>query len=123
MRSMRAVSLRISGGIGPNRWPIRCWCCTSTSKLPTRTMLPDRKSTRLNSSHANISYAVFGLKKKRQEERQAVLLLLHLRHAALLRSRGRAAEGQARPGQGVAAGERVGLQGREGRDHRRDRPA
>ena len=24
----------------------------------------DRKSTRLNSSHANISYAVFGLKKK-----------------------------------------------------------
>src|SRR3712207_8202593 len=25
---------------------------------------PDRKSTRLNSSHANISYAVFSLKKK-----------------------------------------------------------
>src|SRR3712207_8751234 len=28
------------------------------------TTLPDRKSTRLNSSHANISYAVFCLKKK-----------------------------------------------------------
>src|SRR3712207_7199117 len=28
----------------------------------------DRKSTRLNSSHANISYAVFCLKKKKQEE-------------------------------------------------------
>src|SRR3712207_8530531 len=28
-------------------------------------LLPDRKSTRLNSSHANISYAVFCLKKKR----------------------------------------------------------
>src|SRR3712207_8021778 len=27
--------------------------------------LPDRKSTRLNSSHANISYAVFCLKKKK----------------------------------------------------------
>src|SRR3712207_7683306 len=27
-------------------------------------MRPDRKSTRLNSSHANISYAVFCLKKK-----------------------------------------------------------
>src|SRR3712207_7660283 len=27
----------------------------------------DRKSTRLNSSHANISYAVFCLKKKNQE--------------------------------------------------------
>src|SRR5947209_15252653 len=28
----------------------------------------DRKSTRLNSSHANISYAVFCLKKKKHEE-------------------------------------------------------
>src|SRR3712207_7127721 len=30
--------------------------------------LVDRKSTRLNSSHANISYAVFCLKKKRAAE-------------------------------------------------------
>src|SRR5947209_12532532 len=30
-----------------------------------RTLLEDRKSTRLNSSHANISYAVFCLKKKK----------------------------------------------------------
>src|SRR3712207_7225335 len=29
---------------------------------------PDRKSTRLNSSHANISYAVFCLKKKKIAE-------------------------------------------------------
>src|SRR3712207_8494889 len=29
-----------------------------------RQQVPDRKSTRLNSSHANISYAVFCLKKK-----------------------------------------------------------
>src|SRR3712207_7824013 len=29
----------------------------------------DRKSTRLNSSHANISYAVFCLKKKKQSKR------------------------------------------------------
>src|SRR3712207_8088305 len=28
---------------------------------------PDRKSTRLNSSHANISYAVFCLKKKKRQ--------------------------------------------------------
>src|SRR3712207_8856532 len=28
-------------------------------------LAPDRKSTRLNSSHANISYAVFCLKKKK----------------------------------------------------------
>src|SRR5947209_15110825 len=30
----------------------------------------DRKSTRLNSSHANISYAVFCLKKKKQNKKQ-----------------------------------------------------
>src|SRR5947209_14089351 len=29
---------------------------------------PDRKSTRLNSSHANISYAVFCLKKKKTNQ-------------------------------------------------------
>src|SRR3712207_8147124 len=29
---------------------------------------PDRKSTRLNSSHANISYAVFCLKKKKHKQ-------------------------------------------------------
>src|SRR5438445_3113544 len=29
----------------------------------------DRKSTRLNSSHANISYAVFCLKKKNEQDR------------------------------------------------------
>src|SRR3712207_8203752 len=29
---------------------------------------PDRKSTRLNSSHANISYAVFCLKKKKKTD-------------------------------------------------------
>src|SRR5438445_2189697 len=31
----------------------------------------DRKSTRLNSSHANISYAVFCLKKKKKEKKGA----------------------------------------------------
>src|SRR3712207_7987733 len=30
----------------------------------------DRKSTRLNSSHANISYAVFCLKKKKKQDRR-----------------------------------------------------
>src|SRR3712207_9008412 len=32
-----------------------------------RSLLRDRKSTRLNSSHANISYAVFCLKKKKRQ--------------------------------------------------------
>src|SRR3712207_7232115 len=34
--------------------------------LPDRLGDEDRKSTRLNSSHANISYAVFCLKKKKE---------------------------------------------------------
>src|SRR3712207_9005315 len=33
---------------------------------------PDRKSTRLNSSHANISYAVFCLKKKHKNSMIAI---------------------------------------------------
>src|SRR5438445_11530962 len=37
---------------------------------PARTDLTDRKSTRLNSSHANISYAVFCLKKKKRHYAQ-----------------------------------------------------
>src|SRR2546429_4315841 len=38
----------------------------------------DRKSTRLNSSHSYISYAVFCLKKKKTPGRQpAAMLLLH----------------------------------------------
>src|SRR3712207_8412793 len=35
-------------------------------RLPAPSRKGDRKSTRLNSSHANISYAVFCLKKKKQ---------------------------------------------------------
>src|SRR3712207_7281232 len=35
-------------------------------------MVLDRKSTRLNSSHANISYAVFCLKKKKKTRRATV---------------------------------------------------
>src|SRR3712207_8290923 len=33
----------------------------------------DRKSTRLNSSHANISYAVFCLKKKKKKTKFAII--------------------------------------------------
>src|SRR5258707_5281412 len=37
----------------------------------------DRKSTRLNSSHANISYAVFCLKKKKKKQTNVVDKLTH----------------------------------------------
>src|SRR2546430_11743875 len=40
-----------------------CWCREAESVLDLR----DRKSTRLNSSHSQISYAVFCLKKKKHE--------------------------------------------------------
>src|SRR5688572_32061644 len=36
----------------------------------TQTNPPDRKSTRLNSSHSQISYAVFCLKKKKKKKKQ-----------------------------------------------------
>src|SRR3712207_7187849 len=39
----------------------------STEDLPPHHTYQDRKSTRLNSSHANISYAVFCLKKKNDQ--------------------------------------------------------
>src|SRR3712207_8587256 len=38
----------------------------------------DRKSTRLNSSHANISYAVFCLKKNKKTDSVTLLLMLDL---------------------------------------------
>src|SRR3989442_3700862 len=45
-----------------------CWtpCMQPTARGWPRRRLADRKSTRLNSSHVRISYAVFCLKKKKQ---------------------------------------------------------
>src|SRR2546430_3090338 len=48
---------------GPRRWPCRR-CPTGSDACGCSR---DRKSTRLNSSHSQISYAVFCLKKKRNE--------------------------------------------------------
>src|SRR5258707_10496229 len=42
---------------------------TVTSEEESLVTVGDRKSTRLNSSHANISYAVFCLKKKKKQKR------------------------------------------------------
>src|SRR5947209_16782512 len=41
----------------------------------------DRKSTRLNSSHANISYAVFCLKKKKRAPMLKIIIQVHTVHA------------------------------------------
>src|SRR3712207_8272294 len=46
------------------------------SKIDAQTLcLEDRKSTRLNSSHANISYAVFCLKKKKNPLRCTLIYI------------------------------------------------
>src|SRR5690349_23889206 len=42
----------------------------STSRPPKRERARDRKSTRLNSSHVEISYAVFCLKKKKKKKKK-----------------------------------------------------
>src|SRR3712207_8339810 len=49
---------------------LRCSAFEVTAKSRTA----DRKSTRLNSSHANISYAVFCLKKKKKSNRRSHIL-------------------------------------------------
>src|SRR5947209_8883148 len=60
------TSVRASGVPAP---PLvsRHVTATYTSRPPLR-LAKDRKSTRLNSSHANISYAVFCLKKKNTDD-------------------------------------------------------
>src|SRR3712207_7954752 len=45
-----------------------------TADLVEATAGPDRKSTRLNSSHANISYAVFCLKKKNEHRNMSTTI-------------------------------------------------
>src|SRR5256885_12834142 len=47
--------------------------CVGTNRSPFKGLRPDRKSTRLNSSHLVISYAVFCLKKKNIRDQ----LILH----------------------------------------------
>src|SRR3712207_9013010 len=51
---------------------VRCCVVERESGPAFAAVLVDRKSTRLNSSHANISYAVFCLKKK-----EDILLSVH----------------------------------------------
>src|SRR5260221_1938715 len=53
----------------------RCGCC-----VPAAACGSDRKSTRLNSSHTVISYAVFCLKKKKKKQGTGGPRLLHTPH-------------------------------------------
>src|SRR2546427_11100721 len=59
-------------------WSFSCGLCArkrarradATRGGPTAPKHEDRKSTRLNSSHSQISYAVFCLKKKKKQHRE-----------------------------------------------------
>src|SRR5260221_4991838 len=60
--NMAARQLSDSQSRGSRYWSISNW------PAPNSTIRRDRKSTRLNSSHTVISYAVFCLKKKKHRE-------------------------------------------------------
>src|SRR5947209_15240123 len=62
--SQAAAILRCS--VLPNDIPIAFDRLSPALQPAPSAILSDRKSTRLNSSHANISYAVFCLKKKKE---------------------------------------------------------
>src|SRR3712207_8210199 len=55
-----------SGSCGLRLWLLLVHLRLSRCRLRRLLEVRDRKSTRLNSSHANISYAVFCLKKKKK---------------------------------------------------------
>src|SRR2546430_9203628 len=59
-----------------NRWRWLEGSCLGFRSISHSKTDTDRKSTRLNSSHSQISYAVFCLKKKNHA--QALVLQLHL---------------------------------------------
>src|SRR3712207_8694954 len=61
MDEARKRCSRLKGRTHPQRATVLQSCISAMHAHPE-----DRKSTRLNSSHANISYAVFCLKKKKQ---------------------------------------------------------
>src|SRR3712207_8720957 len=69
-RSLRPADRRLGRLLGwSSAWRRAC-PAVRPSAPHVRRRCRDRKSTRLNSSHANISYAVFCLKKKRMTPRQ-----------------------------------------------------
>src|SRR2546430_7657715 len=65
----------------PRLWPKargrKSWLVAGQFGAPPMT-IQDRKSTRLNSSHSQISYAVFCLKKKKRDEAAVWLIVVHL---------------------------------------------
>src|SRR5437773_5501700 len=55
-------------------------CQTCHGPVETMTTVGDRKSTRLNSSHITISYAVFCLKKKKKKKKYNIKKIKKIKH-------------------------------------------
>src|SRR3712207_8345239 len=66
-RSFGVAPIGLAGFVWPNA-DVLVARAARDAGLPYTLSTADRKSTRLNSSHANISYAVFCLKKKTKNE-------------------------------------------------------
>src|SRR5438445_7908716 len=80
-RALHSFPTRRSSDLGPEvRWEMPTDTPGSSAPPLPRTrsirVYRDRKSTRLNSSHANISYAVFCLKKKKKKKHDAAIPLV-----------------------------------------------
>src|SRR3712207_7316007 len=65
----RSGGRRTGGGGRASRQSAPAGGAAAWRAAPCHVSPQDRKSTRLNSSHANISYAVFCLKKKKQNKK------------------------------------------------------
>src|SRR2546427_6055322 len=69
LRATGAVRVRVLEECNANRWHVVGRGDQVVGELVVR----DRKSTRLNSSHSQISYAVFCLKKKKKKKYESDL--------------------------------------------------
>src|SRR5574337_783614 len=58
LNNREAACIRLYGSLAPNGYNIALGGNNSLKSLETRSKISDRKSTRLNSSHHSISYAV-----------------------------------------------------------------
>src|SRR5258708_31394796 len=90
------LSLHDALPISRTRWPMRSGpCAGTTSRIHSSVRTSDRKSTRLNSSHQIISYAVFCLKKKKKEKRQNAACCKRVRWYIGMRQRARSTRNMA----------------------------
>src|SRR2546430_8336787 len=85
-RSKGAVAAELAGGThSRDRWPRAWWGSGDGARCAFQARgREDRKSTRLNSSHSQISYAVFCLKKKKNKITETHLLCQHHRATATI---------------------------------------